>query len=93
LDLLRNRLEDLLEDVLLIVRRDMWYLLDGAPPHYAIIVRVWLDENFPDEWIGRNGSIPLPLRSRDLIRCDFFVWGHMKQLVYAEPVNSEEDAA
>jgi hypothetical protein len=38
LDFLRNRLEDLLEGVLLTARSDMWYLLDDAPPHYAIIV-------------------------------------------------------
>jgi hypothetical protein len=28
--------------------------------------------------------------SPDLNPRDFFVWGHMKQLLYAEPVNSEE---
>lgn len=32
---LRNVLEELLDDVPLVVRRQMWYQHDGAPPHYA----------------------------------------------------------
>ncbi|KAJ8941037.1 hypothetical protein NQ318_015513 [Aromia moschata] len=26
-----------------------------------------------------------------LTPCDFYLWGHMKQLVYSEPVNSIEE--
>jgi len=28
--------------------------IDGAPPHYAVTVRNWLDEVFPDRWMGRG---------------------------------------
>ncbi|GFU97995.1 uncharacterized protein TNCV_232721 [Trichonephila clavipes] len=31
-----------------------------------------------------------PARSPDLSRLDFFLWGHMKILVYARPVDSNE---
>jgi hypothetical protein len=26
---------------------EMIFMQDGAPPHWALIVRAWLDENFP----------------------------------------------
>lgn len=31
------------------------FMQDGATPHYALIVREWFQENFPDKWIGRDG--------------------------------------
>jgi hypothetical protein len=35
--------------------RPEWFMQDGAPPHYAIRVRDWLDDMFPDRWIERRG--------------------------------------
>ena len=32
-----------------------------------------------------------PARSSDLTPLDYFLWGHMKILVYETPVDSEED--
>jgi hypothetical protein len=87
LDFLNNHLAILLEDVPLLTRQNMWYLHDGAPAHFAREVRTWLDQNFPEKWIGRNGPVLCPSRSPDLNPCEFFLWGHMKQLVYATPVN------
>ncbi|GBM10729.1 hypothetical protein AVEN_118-1 [Araneus ventricosus] len=29
---------------------------DGAPPHWGSLVCDFLDETFPDRWIGRHGS-------------------------------------
>ena len=29
---------------------------DGAPCHYAIILRDYLDRRFPGRWIGRGGT-------------------------------------
>ncbi|KAJ8950802.1 hypothetical protein NQ318_012664 [Aromia moschata] len=69
----------------------MWYLHDGAPPHFARQVRDFLNVEYPNRWIGRNGPIHWPARSPDLTPCDFYLWGHMKQLVYSEPVNSIEE--
>lgn len=91
LNFLNNVLENLLEDVPLATRINMWYLHDGAPAHYINEVREWLNQHFPRKWIGRNGPVLWPPRSPDLNSCDFFLWGHMKQLVYATPVNSVEE--
>jgi hypothetical protein len=91
LDFLNNQLAILLEDVPLLTRQNMWYLHDGAPAHFAREVRTWLDQNFPERWIGRNGPVLWPPRYPDLNRCDFFLWGHMKQLVYATPVDTIEE--
>ena len=76
LDFLNNDLGPLLENVPLNVRRDLWYLHDGAPAHYAVEVREWFDRNFPNKWIGRNGPVLWPPRSPDLNPCDFFMGLH-----------------
>jgi hypothetical protein len=91
LQFLNEVLPELLEEGPLAIRREMWYLHDGGPPHYAGQVRTWMDISFPNRWIGRAGPILWPPRSPDLNPCDFFVWGHMKQLVYVTPVNSIEE--
>ena len=59
-----------------------WMMQDGAPPHYGIIVRNWLNEKFPEKWIGRRGSVEWPPRSPDLTPLDFFLWGYLKSKVY-----------
>jgi hypothetical protein len=91
LNFLQNQLSDLLDDVPLQVRRDMWYLHDGAPAHSARGVKNWLDANLENRWIGRNGPVLWPARSPDLNPCDFFLWGHLKQIVYETPVNTVEE--
>lgn len=69
---------------------------DGAPPHFAIIVRQWLNEVFPGRWMGRGSpNDPPPFRwpaySPDLTPCDFFLWGHIKSLVYrTQPASLNE---
>jgi hypothetical protein len=50
---------------------------DGAPPHYSLRVREFLNNSFP-EWIGRRGTADWPPKSCDLMPCDFSVWGIMK---------------
>ena len=37
---------------------------DGAPCHYAIIVREYLDKCFPRPWFGRGGTQPWAAGSR-----------------------------
>jgi transposase len=51
---------------------DFYFQQDGAPPHYHRDVRAHLDENLPNRWIGRRGSIEYPPRSPDLTPMDFF---------------------
>lgn len=61
---------------------EMYFMQDGAPPHYASPVRTFLDQIFPSRWLGRRGAIEWPPRSPDLTPMDFFVWGVVKDDVY-----------
>lgn len=70
---------------------DVIFQQDGAPPHWGVIVRDFLDENFPDRWCGRGGPIPWPPRSPDLTPLDFFLWGFVKNIVYQTPVPSLDE--
>ncbi|CAI6348722.1 unnamed protein product [Macrosiphum euphorbiae] len=91
LDFLVNQLPLLLEDVSLATRENMYFQLDGAPAHNAIIVKNYLNEIFPNRWIGTNGVIPWPARSPDSTPLDFFLWGHLKNVVYADPPINLQD--
>lgn len=91
LHFLRNEVQDSLMELPLAVVRQMWFQLDGAPAHFAAPVRAWLDEEFPNRWIGRNGPVLWPPRSPDLTPLDFFFWGHIKAVVYRTPVENEQD--
>jgi hypothetical protein len=51
---------------------------DGAPPHFSIAVREFLDNMYPARWIGWGGPIVWPRRSPDLNPVDFHLWGHEK---------------
>ena len=63
---------------------------DGAPPHWGLIVRDFLNETFPNRWIRRNGPTPWPPRSPDITPLDFFLWGYVKDRVYRTPVRDVE---
>ncbi|XP_022170291.1 uncharacterized protein LOC111033711 isoform X2 [Myzus persicae] len=58
---------------------------DGAPAHNAIIVRQQLNEMFGNRWMGTHGPVEWPPRSPDLTPLDFFLWGHLKTVIYADP--------
>lgn len=47
------------------------YQQDGAPAHFRLDVRRWLNETMPN-WIGRGGPVQWPPRSPDLTPLDFF---------------------
>ena len=64
---------------------------DGAPAHYSLIVRNWLDKRLPGRWIGRRGPIEWAARSPDLTPLDFFLWGFVKQKVYVRNYVSLND--
>ena len=52
---LRNGLPGLLEDILLMIRSQIYFKHDGAPPHYTWHMREYLNESFPNRWLGRGG--------------------------------------
>lgn len=81
----------LLDDIPLVFRVNDWFQHDGAPPHFSREVRGILDQQYPNRWIGRGGPRHWPPRSPDLNPLDFFLWGHVKNVIYREPVNTEEE--
>ncbi|GJQ73228.1 hypothetical protein Trydic_g1110, partial [Trypoxylus dichotomus] len=90
LHFLANKLPELLENVPLNVRRDMWFLHDGTSPHFERKVRQYLRDLFQKRRITRKGHVQWPARSPDLNPVNFYLWERMKQLVYGEgEVNNE----
>lgn len=90
LEFLINDLPDLVEEVF---QEDASIVFqhDGCPAHYSLAVREYLDNTFPNSWIGRGGPIPWPPRSPDLTPVDFYVWGRAKELVYTTEVASRDE--
>jgi hypothetical protein len=62
---------------------EMLWMQDGAPPHWMLGVKEWLNSHFPGRWIGRDGPILWPPRSPDFTPMDFSVWGTVKNRCYA----------
>lgn len=52
------------------------------PPHYANFVRDLFNEQFPNRWIGRRGSVEWPARSPGLTPMDLFFWGVVNDSVF-----------
>lgn len=69
----------------------VWFQQDGAPAHFGLVVRQYLNNIFPNRWIGRRGFIEWPPRSPDLTPLDFYLWGHLKTNVYRNRPNNLED--
>lgn len=92
LDMLENAINPLITEAvenqrdadgnLQLDEEQLYFQQDGAPPHYVLPVRQWLQNTFPGRWIGRRGAIEWPARSPDLTPLDFFLWGHLKSVVY-----------
>ncbi|XP_008181699.1 uncharacterized protein LOC103309014 [Acyrthosiphon pisum] len=66
---------------------------DGAPPHWSLEVRKFLNNQLPQKWIGRCSAndaafCPWP---PDLTICDFFLWGYIKSIVYVPPLPKDLD--
>lgn len=91
LDFLQNEFPLLLEDVDLGTRQKMWFQQDGAPAHWARVVRNHLGATFGRRWIGRDGPVHWPPRSPDLTSPDFFLWGYLKDAVYRQAPTTQEN--
>ncbi|CAK9829671.1 Transposable element Tc3 transposase [Anthophora retusa] len=85
---LKNVMPDILDEVPLNVRNQIIFQNDGCPAHQRLTVRNFLNEQFPNRWIGRSGPILWPPRSPDLTPV-YYVWGCMKDLVYAEEIRDK----
>ena len=51
----------------------------------------YLNNVFPNRWIGRGGPVQWTSRSPDLTPMDFFIWGKMMFLVYETPIDTPEE--
>ena len=62
----------------------LYFQHDRPAPHYAVIVREWLDEKFLARWIGRREPFDWPASPPNLTSWDFFLWGYLKDIVFKE---------
>jgi len=67
-DFLENIFSQLLKNVPLDLRINMWMQHDGTPAHSAKISRLKMQEIFPQKWIGWGGTVHWLDCSTDLTR-------------------------
>ncbi|GFT21884.1 putative DD41D transposase [Trichonephila clavipes] len=63
---------------------ELWFQQDGATCHTAHATIDLLKDTFGDRLISRYGPVNWPPRSSDLTPLDYFLWGYVKSLVYAD---------
>ena len=59
---LRIELPGLLEDILLLVRSQMYFQHDGTPPYYTWHVKWYLHKSFPNHRLSCGGPLSWPPR-------------------------------
>ncbi|GFW68873.1 putative transposable element [Trichonephila clavipes] len=64
--------------------QELWFQQDGATCHTARATIDLLKDTFGDRLISRFGPVNWPPRSSDLTPLDYFLWGYVKSLVYAD---------
>ncbi|GFU74003.1 uncharacterized protein TNCV_1641302 [Trichonephila clavipes] len=63
---------------------ELWFQQDGATCHTARATIDLLKDTFGDHLISRSGPVNWPPRSCDLTPLDYFLWGYVKSLIYAD---------
>ncbi|GFV80928.1 acetoacetyl-CoA synthetase [Trichonephila clavipes] len=71
--------------------QELWFQQDGATCHTARATIDLLKDTFRDRLISRFGPVKWPPRSCDLTPLDYFLWGYVKSLVYADKPQTLED--
>ncbi|GFU62077.1 putative transposable element [Trichonephila clavipes] len=64
--------------------QELWFQQDGAICHTARATIDLLKDTFSDRLISRFGPVNCSPRCCDLTRLDYFLWGYVKSLVYAD---------
>ncbi|GFV37600.1 hypothetical protein TNCV_4982221 [Trichonephila clavipes] len=64
--------------------QELWFQQDGATCHTARATIDLLKDTFGDRLISRFGPVNWPPRSCDLTPLDYFLWGYVKSLVFAD---------
>jgi hypothetical protein len=73
-DFLLHDLSELLENVQLAIKSQLWYMHDGAPPHFSLSVWDALNNTSHDRWIGTGGPTAWLSHSPGLNPLDFYLW-------------------
>ncbi|GFW77166.1 uncharacterized protein TNCV_2725961 [Trichonephila clavipes] len=64
--------------------QELWFQQDGATCNTAHATLYLLKDTFGDRLISPFGPVNWPLRSCGLAPLDYFLWGYVKSLVYAD---------
>ncbi|GFX79831.1 uncharacterized protein TNCV_4981431 [Trichonephila clavipes] len=64
--------------------QELWFQQDGATCHTARATIDLLKDTLGDHLISRFGPVNWPPISCDLTPLDYFLWGYVKSLVYAD---------
>ncbi|GFT83514.1 transposable element Tc3 transposase [Trichonephila clavipes] len=64
--------------------QELWFQQDGATCHTARVTIDSFKDTFGDRLVSRFGPVNWPPRSCDLTPLDYFLWGYVKSLVYAD---------
>ncbi|GFV48438.1 uncharacterized protein TNCV_3027081 [Trichonephila clavipes] len=64
--------------------QELWFQQDGATCHTAHTKIDLLKDTFGDRLVSRFEPVNWPPRSCDLTPLDYFLWGYVKSLVYAD---------
>ncbi|GBM79325.1 hypothetical protein AVEN_104866-1 [Araneus ventricosus] len=84
-------ISDFLEDLPLDDPRNVWFQHDGAPPHKVSCVQQYIRDTFQQQVIGYGDCVEWSPLSPDLKPLDFFLWGYIKQRVYATPPSTLQE--
>lgn len=90
LQILREFLEPLIDDLPLRDLENIYFQQDGAPSHNAGIITRFLNEQFGDNWLGNRGPVHWPARSPDMTPLDFYVWGRIKDITFKQQPDSRQ---
>lgn len=62
----------------------------GAPPHFLLIVRHRLNQTSSKQGIGWRGLVNWPAFSPEFNPMNFWLWGHLKSLMYSASISDLE---
>jgi hypothetical protein len=80
-----------LEEIPLVLKRNMWFQNERASGDFAHQVREQLTATYSNRWIECGRHVAWAPRSPDHTPLDFFLWDCLKELIYSLPVDLEED--
>jgi hypothetical protein len=80
-EFLRNFLPQLLQRLALLTKVHLWFARDGAPRHFLLAVREFLNNVFPKQLMRRRGPTEWPAPSPNVNLLYIYLWGHLNSTV------------